>query len=793
MRRPRVLLFLVLVSVFLLNGCVYYNTLYNAKKLYQSARSRPLVNDKPNPQSIDEYTKAIKKCGYILTEYKKSKYGDQALFLLAQCMFYKGNANLQTYEKCQDFLKFYPKSKLVPEVLLFQSIVLHAMNKNEEAVSTLTDFLQKPEYHKYYARAYIQLSIISMNDRAYAQAEYFLQKIIDNYPHSPEYKDAFFQLGYAYHLEKKYTQSNQVFQKLVRSHVEKTIKLDARYFIALNDYYLNDYRKVDADVKPLINAETRTDKIPLIQLLKARNLIGLGEHKKAVSLYEEIIKNNPRTSFSAEANYYLGEFYLHYQHDYEKAITYYNAVKTEFYASPYVDDAISKSAIAGQIIVYNKKDSKLPLQDMVNQQLKLAEYYLHNMDLPDSAVMVYKRIIAQRDDMKAQLDSLQIQRQILEKLVSASSDSLQGSMRDSTNVMNHDNARDSLSTLLPDKNQSIPGQEPTLTQSDTLKSNPITNESSEQTFLSPLGQSKADSTLAKGMNLADSLLSHQKTRPDTLEVKLLKEKEEQLSLNLLEYDLEFVPLALFDQVWVYKYSIPDSLKMSEAYTIMLRDYPLNRYTHAATLMMQDKEVLLTTQKDIDDEISYNEAMDIYQANPDSAKTVLKMLAGEDHSSFEDKAKFTLGYLYWFNEQDSVHAKPYFDELLKKDQTSDYSVFIQQFYNGKKFLFSDMQASFKAIEEKEQRKREAQAEEERKKKEMEQPVLNPQPQGTEHPYDLPMKLEVQGNQKDKKQQLSLPVPGSNTEQKLSQPPVEPIELPQPSDFYKPYDYRIPARR
>ncbi len=889
MRIRRTLLFLVLLFSLFLSGCVYYNTLYNAKKLYKSARSRPLINGKPNTQAIDEYTRAMKKCGYILTEYKNSPYADQALFLLTQSLFYKGNSNLQAYEKCQDFLKFYPKDELVPEVILFEATILHEMKKNDEAVSTLTSFLQEPIFKKYYPRAYLQLSISSMDEKAYAQAQYYLQKIIDNYPHSKEYKEAFFQLGYAFHIENKFADSNQVFQKLLKSRLEKIIKLDARYYIALNDYYQKNYKKADIEIKPLLKAESRADKIPLIKLLKARNLLGLNQYTDAVSLYESINTDYPKTIHSAEANYYLGEFNLNYQHNYEKAITFYNNVKLESNLSPFVEDAFSKSAIASQIILYNKKDSNLAIKEMVNQQMKLAEYYLHSMNLPDSALSVYRGVVNHRGILEAQLDSLDQRIAHLDSLgvpkdtlkvikldsLAISGDSLKTSRTDTLNVIN-----DSLRVSQPDslnvgkklwndaKTDSIGIQKDTLSvhkrdsfvnpeetkykpirdtlnvpdktipvpityylQKDSTKAiadSVATDDSSKNQMLGKLVQkqesmqpdsidfkikdnmtSSSDSTGLKIISLADSTKSDSTGFQDSLQVtknkhiktpemQSLLAKQNQLSVNLMEYDSDYVPLALYDQIWIYKYSIPDSVKMEQVYQEMQDKYPLNRYTHAATLMLQGKKVEVTTDEEIAIEKEYTDAMDLYSSSPDSAKTILKTLTSNKNSIFNDKSKYSLGYIFWFNEHDSVNAKPYFDDLLKKDANSEYSTYINQFYNGSNFVFIDELPAIREMEEREKQKKITEQANELKKQELNRLVDNPKPKGAVLEYILPplpekpiiiedttsVKDTTRAIEEKPKQEETKNIP------QISQPMNTGVNQPQIKENDRPFDFIKP---
>ena len=81
------LLFILALST----GCVYYNTFFNAEKYFAEAQDIELKDDgRPQASAIQKYNKAIKKCGIVLTDYKDSKYADDALFMLARCLYYIG-------------------------------------------------------------------------------------------------------------------------------------------------------------------------------------------------------------------------------------------------------------------------------------------------------------------------------------------------------------------------------------------------------------------------------------------------------------------------------------------------------------------------------------------------------------------------------------------------------------------------------------------------------------------------------------------------------------------------------
>ena len=60
----------------------------------------------------------------------------------------------------------------------------------------------------------------------------------------------------------------------------------------------------------LLKDENRPDKIAQARVLKARLLIAQGDTEQGIAEVADIAKSYPRTQSSAEANYYLGEYYF---------------------------------------------------------------------------------------------------------------------------------------------------------------------------------------------------------------------------------------------------------------------------------------------------------------------------------------------------------------------------------------------------------------------------------------------------------------------------------------------------
>lgn len=665
---------LFVLAIILLSSCAYYNTFYNAKKFYESAQSKPLTNKgKASSQAIEEYNKVIKKCGVILTDYKDSKWADDALFLLAKALYYRGNNELQSLEKFEDILKFYPDSPFVSESHIFIAQINYDLNKKNEAYKMLQDFIQRNEFKEDHPKALVLISDLYIRDKQYLDAQFYLQMLIEKFPKSKEYPNAYFLLGKTYFDNKDYTQSLKVYKDLINARIDKTIKLSANYYVAYNQYYLKNFSLADQTIKKLIKNEFRDNMFPSYYVLRARIIAETESAEASIEEFGNIIKNNPRTEFSAESCFYTGELYFSKIHNYEKAIEFYNKVKTELSTSVFVERSIVRSSIASQIIQLRKHNSDIPLETLINEQFKLAEYYMYELDLPDSALVIYKKIPQQKEELIQLKNKISEKKDFLPRFKDVVGDSIQ---------------IDSLLTLYNTSFQ------------DSLM---FRNAFNDSLFI----------------NHVDSLITTFNQRIDNIDK------------DVNQYQEQFIPLSYFVQMVIYDIFYKGSDEIDRIYQILIDMYPDNRYKIAADDYINKREVDFLTQQEKELYRNYEEALElIYHTINDTISSVIPIESGEEdstqvspiqrailllndislseHDELALKSLFTLGITYYIDLNDSLSAKSYLDQVLQKSPQSNYALFIKNIYDGSKFIKTDTLQSVIEIERYELEKKNAQS-------------------------------------------------------------------------------------
>lgn len=456
---------IIIAVLFALLGCGIDNTMYNAKKYFESAQVRPLgANGRPAPQAVSDYTKTIKKCGIILSDGGKGKRADDALFLMARALYYKGNSAFQAKDAFESLIAGFPKSKHVPDSYIYLGRVLREVNQDAESEALLERFVRDQKFVKDHPRALLVMADYEILDEDYHRAQYWLERIIKDYPKTPEFKEAAFLFGKNYYMQGEYEHSLQEFEGFLKTRrVPKLKKLEARYFIALNRLELGDYARALKEVKSLVRNEERPDMLARARVLYGRALLAAGEVNSGLDELKAVTTSYPRTENAANAYYYWGNYLYYHQGIIDEAAQHLNRVRTEFAKSPLAEKGTKLATAINKTKPMPNLNSSRDLQVWLDYNYLRAENFISPLALPDSALVTYQKVINERDTLAAMQDSL------LFKIDTASSqiDSLIAVLPapvepDSLDLIAHAEASDSLKTdlgeILPAK-PAEPGSE----------------------------------------------------------------------------------------------------------------------------------------------------------------------------------------------------------------------------------------------------------------------------------------------------------------------------------------------
>ncbi len=718
----------LLIVLLSLAACGIDNTMYNAKNYFQSAQERPLnANGRPAPQAVSDYTKAIKKCGIILSDDDKGKRADDALYLMARALYYKGNAAFQARDAFESLIRGYPGSKHVPEAHIYLAKVMQDINQPDQAEAVLERFIRNPKYIKHHPRALLVLADFEIQDEDYHRAQFWLERIITDYRKTQEFKEAFFLFGKNYYMQGEYERSLAEFETFVGTRgIPKDKKLEARYYVALNHLELGEAEKALKEARYLVRNEVRPDLLSKARVLYGRALLANSQVEDGLYELEEVTTSYPRTETAAEAYYYWGSFLYYEQSEIDLATAHLNRVRTEYNRSTLAEIATSKATAINQTKAAPNLDSRRDLQAWLDHQYLRAESFVSPLALPDSALATYQRVIAESDTLKAIRDSLLL----MIDTTSDKIDSLRTVVADSTQQAAADTSAgpapevtlDASSTdTLPQASAELPTPDAESAAADSLMPSVESNADTDQEQMPAVPSAPLDQSAAA----ADTLSSVQPT-PDPVEDEPEKSQDDpktgessaeeeapeparspELMLQELQEDVsawqqeteeieplldrfatEIIPYCYFSIFSILNDDPTQSEEAAQLHERLLTEYPRNIYSAAATALSEGRIPSLVDPDYEEASTAFDAALELYPDAPDSLVTLMQEYTQSEYPDLSLRANYRLGWYYSFEEPDTTMAREYLETVLEYPEDTEYHTAVRRFFDGKDFLLRD---------------------------------------------------------------------------------------------------------
>src|SRR6185295_13365237 len=193
---PRIL---GLVLLLVISGCAYYNTFYLAKKYNREAvrAQEKSLSDEPSPEAASKYELVIRQCNKILTEYPKSKWVDDASYMMGAAMYGKRDYD-GALKRFEEFPTKFPKSPYLPDARYMEGLSLYRRKEFLDADSVFRDvdarfpkFARRWELCFYAGETQSQL-------KYWVGAEYWYDRALDAAKTRHERSDALRRLGDTY-------------------------------------------------------------------------------------------------------------------------------------------------------------------------------------------------------------------------------------------------------------------------------------------------------------------------------------------------------------------------------------------------------------------------------------------------------------------------------------------------------------------------------------------------------------------------------------------------------------------
>ncbi len=381
---------ILILSLFLLS-CTYYNTFYNAKKSFKEGEKaqKGLAPGKKSATANKKYEEAIKKASKVLTFHPKSKWADDALFLIGRA-YYNMGEYAKAERKFKELLASFPKSKLVEECHYYVSRCHYESGNEQDAIQSLKMIVQSSKADKKKrVEAAFMLGEIYFEREEYDDAISHYQHLVENYKKDTLASFAQARIGESCWLKKDYASAKEAFAQMEKYDPKPDELFESKFKSGECCYLMEDFEEGMNIFTRLAKESKDSEKLPSVKLKIAEGILLSGKTEEAIQEYDNIIKDYPKTEHSAAALYQLGMIHQDRFGDLKKAKAMFDSCKTQSPRSKIAQEALTKSANISKVEQYQEQLFEDETEKPGRALFLLAEHYLTQMNQPDSALAEY--------------------------------------------------------------------------------------------------------------------------------------------------------------------------------------------------------------------------------------------------------------------------------------------------------------------------------------------------------------------------------------------------------------------
>ncbi len=388
------------IPLFLLVGCAYFNTYYNAQSFYKKAMN--LKKTSP-AQARDCFGKAKEGAIKVLKRYPNSRWADDALFLLAMCSYYREEYR-EAIRYYDHFIAAFPESKRVKEARFYKALSLRALKEYPSALEAFSSLKDEEGWRE---RVLLEIAETYYQTKDYEETTRILGEFLEEYPKGRRVQEVLLKRANAYFELGQWERATKDYKAYIAHAYTSEEKAEAK--LKLSECLMKMGKPGEA-VSQLKSIEGNYPALePKRSLLLGKALLKLGKREEAIKAFQGLGGKE-----GAEAYFIIGRLYE--EKDPEKAIFYYDSTKLKDPSSDFAIMALKRSSFLQELIKPQPDSTK---EDPAKVQFLLAEQYLLNLKEPEEALKEYRKVFKLYPDSpyapKALYAQIYILKEVLKK------------------------------------------------------------------------------------------------------------------------------------------------------------------------------------------------------------------------------------------------------------------------------------------------------------------------------------------------------------------------------------------
>lgn len=625
--------YIFLLSILFISGCAYYNTFFNAKKVYNEAfEKQKTIKEKKIPADVKKnYNSAIKKCWKLIDVYSDSNaYADDALLLIG-----KSHYNLQEYPKSErvfeQFILKYSQSEFIPEAKLWLAKSYIAVERDDDALKLLNELFEAKISSKIAGQVFYILGDLYFQREDYDKSLINLEKTVEIVSDDEILGNAHYLMGETYLQLDKYDEAIQHFGKLKGLEIPVLKEFEAHIQQVEAYIELENYQQAESILKKMLRDIRFKKQFALIET-RLGNLSEIqGEPDFARDSYYDIISNYKNDEGSSLSAFYLAQLYEFEYNNFDSAKTYYDKVKKMKTHEEVNEEAKLRSNLLKEYIKIRnqlRKDQN-DLYSLAKGDSILFDSLEVDIDSSEIEIEKEKKKIPNLDPFRTNLekprnreseqDSIknidtEAQKKTKKIAVSRKPEQVELSYKKNSfaraeffllKYQNYDSALvayDDFIERYPEDSLLTPKSVYTLyfiyqnLQSDSLKADSLKDVIIKQYPESPYGQRLLGIVNSESIPDEDNLeIMRQKENYRKAETLLFAEQYEQAishfqNISIQDSGSVWAQKSRYAIAYTYEYFLKDIPRAIEAYTILLQEYPTGEFGKIAQNKIKEPPV-----------------------------------------------------------------------------------------------------------------------------------------------------------------------------------------------------------
>ncbi len=374
------------------SSCVYFNTLYNARRAFDAAEKK-LDQGTSGRALEDEYQKVVVNCSKILQNNPDSKWADDAAFLLGKAL-YRQEEYGKSERKFKEIIENWPKEQYAPLSHYWLSKVYFDTEEYNEALEQTARFLDKYPKHEDRFRVMLMAGRISLAmDRREDALEYY-SRVIDESEEEELVEEAMLEAAGLHYSFEQWEEAAGYYESILKKGITWDRRFNTSLPLARCYTELGECRDALAIYRGLLEGVTERAEKPPVLIGMAGAYVCMDSLDTAIEYYEEVLGKFPQSLFSAEASYKLGTVYHEKVDSLQKAKDYFSRVGKEAAESEYANEALKKANSIGRLLEFESmKDGEATDKQKAEKIFYSAEIQLEQFEQTEKALKNYKALL----------------------------------------------------------------------------------------------------------------------------------------------------------------------------------------------------------------------------------------------------------------------------------------------------------------------------------------------------------------------------------------------------------------